>query len=59
MPAPYYFPGTTPLSEFHLNGEIERMTNPFDSRDTLDLSTGSATIYRLDALAKAGITELD
>ena len=35
------------------------MTNPFDSRDTLDLSTGPATIYRLDALAKAGITELD
>ncbi|MCH8936371.1 MAG: aconitate hydratase AcnA [Gemmatimonadetes bacterium] len=35
------------------------MTNPFDSRDTLDLSTGPATIYRLDALAKAGITDLD
>ncbi|MEE9472484.1 MAG: aconitase family protein, partial [Acidimicrobiia bacterium] len=35
------------------------MTNPFDSRDTLDLSTGPATIYRLDALAKAGIADLD
>jgi aconitate hydratase len=35
------------------------MTNPFDSRDTLDLHEGQATIYRLDALAKAGITDLD
>jgi aconitate hydratase len=35
------------------------MTNPFDSRDTLDLHEGQATIYRLDALAKAGIANLD
>ncbi len=35
------------------------MSNPFDSRNTLDLHEGQVTIYRLDALAKAGITNLD
>ncbi len=31
----------------------------FDSRDKLSLSSGSATIYRLDAAAKAGLTDID
>ncbi|MCH7875372.1 MAG: aconitate hydratase AcnA [Gemmatimonadetes bacterium] len=34
-------------------------TNPFDSRATLELADGPATFFRLDALAKAGIAELD
>ena len=33
-------------------------TNPFDSRDTLQLPEGSATIFRLTALERAGLTEL-
>ncbi len=35
------------------------MTNPFDARATLDLPEGKTTIYRLDALAKAGVVELE
>ncbi|HEX9728803.1 MAG TPA: aconitate hydratase AcnA [Gemmatimonadales bacterium] len=33
--------------------------NPFDSRATLATPDGDVTIYRLDALAKAGLTDLD
>jgi aconitate hydratase len=35
------------------------MTNPFTATGTLDLTEGRATIYRLDALAKAGVADLD
>jgi aconitate hydratase len=35
------------------------MNKQFDARDTLDTSHGSYTIYRLDALEKAGLTKLD
>src|SRR3989449_951948 len=34
-------------------------TNPFDSRDTLSLTSGRAIIYRLSALAKQGVTDLE
>ncbi len=33
--------------------------NPFNSRATLSLPDGDVTIYRLDALAKAGMVDLD
>ena len=33
--------------------------NPFNSRATLDLAEGAVTLYRLDALAKAGVADLD
>ncbi len=35
------------------------MTNPFDSRTTIDLPDGPATIFGLDALERAGLVELD
>ncbi len=35
------------------------MSNSFNSRDTLSLAEGQATIYRLDAADKAGLTDLD
>ncbi|MFB3069382.1 MAG: aconitate hydratase, partial [Gemmatimonadales bacterium] len=35
------------------------MSNSFSSRDTLSLAEGQATIYRLDAADKAGLTDLD
>jgi aconitate hydratase len=35
------------------------MTNPFDSRASLDLPDGPASYFRLDALTKAGIVDLD
>ncbi len=35
------------------------MTNPFNSRDSIELPEGTATIYRLDALTKAGLVDLD
>ena len=35
------------------------MTDAFNSRDTLTLRQGTATFFRLDALAKAGLTDLD
>jgi aconitate hydratase len=35
------------------------MPNPFDSRDSLDLTAGPVTIFRLDALEKEGVAELD
>jgi len=34
------------------------MTNPFDSKATLDLAEGALTIYRLDALERAGVADL-
>ena len=33
--------------------------NPFNARDVLETSHGKYTFYRLDALEKAGLTELD
>ena len=35
------------------------MTNPFNAQTTIDLPDGPATIYRLEALATAGLTDLD
>jgi aconitate hydratase len=35
------------------------MTNQFDAKDTLKTSHGAFTIFRLDALEKAGLTQLD
>jgi aconitate hydratase len=35
------------------------MANPFQSRATLDLSDGGVTLFRIDALSKAGLVELD
>ena len=35
------------------------MSDSFSSRDSLSLAEGQATIYRLDAAAKAGLTDLD
>jgi aconitate hydratase len=34
-------------------------SNPFDARTTLDLSDGAATIFRLEALERAGLVGLD
>jgi aconitate hydratase len=38
---------------------IRDMTNPFDSRTTMDLPEGKTTIYRLSPLAEQGIADLD
>ena len=35
------------------------MANPFDARSVLTLSEGKVALYRLDALARAGLAELD
>jgi len=35
------------------------MTSPFNARDTLALPDGDLTIYRIDALAGEGLTDLD
>ncbi|MCZ6915274.1 MAG: aconitate hydratase AcnA [Gemmatimonadetes bacterium] len=35
------------------------MSNPFDARDTIALDEGDATIFRLDALGKAGLADID
>ncbi len=35
------------------------MTDPFGSRATLDFSDGKATVFRLDALEKRGLTSVD
>ncbi|UCF41114.1 MAG: aconitate hydratase AcnA [Gemmatimonadota bacterium] len=35
------------------------MANPFASRATIELPEGSVTLYRLDALSKAGLVDLD
>ena len=37
---------------------MPRYPNPFDSRSTLELPEGEATIYRLAALERAGLVEL-
>ncbi|MCS7003581.1 MAG: hypothetical protein NZ518_12090, partial [Dehalococcoidia bacterium] len=34
-------------------------TDPFGARATLSLSTGAVGLYRLDALAKHGLADLD
>ncbi len=35
------------------------MGNPFDARSTLEFSEGALTLFRLDAVAKAGLVDLD
>ena len=35
------------------------MTNAFDAKDKLALREGDVSIYRLDALANAGLVDLD
>jgi hypothetical protein len=35
------------------------MTNPFESKTTIDLPEGTTTIYRLGALAEQGLVEPD
>jgi aconitate hydratase len=46
------------LLEYYTATDID-MTNPFNSRTTIDLPDGKTTIYRLSPLAQQGIADLD